>query len=122
MYLYLHAPNTLSWRGAQFKKKAQEQIYLHIFTTIPIVLSLQSPLLTLTVNIQGYHSLSTNCFQKISHRTTYLLKFIRNNTIYIYFRLRNRYEVSNNVKINAFHVFIGNVKHGWHCCLKRKFY
>jgi hypothetical protein len=28
--LYLHSPNTPSWHGAQFKKKAREQLYLYL--------------------------------------------------------------------------------------------
>jgi hypothetical protein len=32
--MYLHYPNTPSWRGAQLKKEAQGQIYLFTFTFI----------------------------------------------------------------------------------------
>jgi len=35
MKLYLHSPNTLPWRGAQRRQKAQRQLYLyfHIYLT-----------------------------------------------------------------------------------------
>jgi hypothetical protein len=30
MDLYLHSPDTLSWRGAQLKRKVQGQLYLYL--------------------------------------------------------------------------------------------
>jgi hypothetical protein len=30
MELYLHYPNTPSWRGTQLKKEAQGQLYIHL--------------------------------------------------------------------------------------------
>jgi hypothetical protein len=32
--LYLHSHNTPSWRGAQFKKKAQGQLYLYFYAVM----------------------------------------------------------------------------------------
>jgi hypothetical protein len=32
--LYFHSPNTPSWRGAQFKKKSQGQLYLYLLQVI----------------------------------------------------------------------------------------
>jgi hypothetical protein len=54
MELYLHSPNTPSWHGAQFKKKAQGQLYLYfiLLCFIEFVISFMKHLqLTVTYSL-----------------------------------------------------------------------
>jgi hypothetical protein len=41
--LYLHSPNTPSWRGAKLKKTAQEKLYLYLTLLVLCVLEILFP-------------------------------------------------------------------------------